>query len=158
MSSSLKTVERDEARARVLRAQQSTGAQIRVPKIGWIRTLRTALGMSGDALARRMSLSRAASVRLEASEISNSITLKSLQAAADAMNCRLVYALVPKTAESVDDLIDQQAERKARSALAEVAPHMALEAQSLTRSAEAAELKRLKDDLVHRIPRDFWDD
>ncbi len=114
--------------------------------------------MSGDALGRRMGLSRTANGRLEASETSNSITLKSLQAAADAMNCRLVYALVPKTAESVEGLIDQQAERKARSALAEVAPHMALEAQSLTNSAEAAELKRLKDDLVHRIPRDFWDD
>ena len=158
MVQSMRIVEQGEARSRSNRALEAPTSQLSTPKLGWIRTIRTALGMSGEALARRMGLSRTAGVRLESSEASASITLKSLQAAAEAMNCRVVYALVPKDSESVEGLVQRQVDKKARRILAEVSPHMALEAQSLTDEAASAELKRLRNDLMHRMPRDLWDD
>ncbi len=154
----MRAVERDEAQSKINRALGSPASQIKVPKVGWIRTLRTALGMTGEALARRMGLSRTAAVRLETSECNASITLKSLQAAAEAMDCRVVYVFVPKEAETVEGLLQRQTQKKSRQILSEVSPHMALEAQSLTKDASDAELKRISNDLMHRMPRDLWDD
>lgn len=158
MSQSTRIIEQEEAQSRIRNSLEGPASQLSIPKLGWIRAMRTALGMSGEALARRMGLSRTAAVRLEASEASASITLKSLQAAAEAMNCRLVYALVPKESESVKGLVQRQADKKARQILAEVSPHMALESQSLNDKASTAELKRIRNDLMHRMPRNLWDD
>jgi DNA-binding XRE family transcriptional regulator len=39
-----------------------------VPKGGWVKTIRTALGMSSDVLGRRLGISQSAVIQLEASE------------------------------------------------------------------------------------------
>lgn len=153
-----RTIEREEARGRVDRTLASPCLELAIPKVGWIRTMRIALGMSGEALARRMGLSRTAGIRLENSERSEGISLKSLQAAAGAMNCRLVYALVPIEAESVEELVQRQITRKVQAMLASASSQMALEVQALDDEATAAESRRLVRELSHRMPRDLWDD
>jgi predicted DNA-binding mobile mystery protein A len=158
MGASARTIEREEARLRVENACRGTNPELKVPKLGWIRTLRTALGMSAAALARRMNRSRVAATRMEQAEVSGNITLISLQAAAKAMNCRLVYTLVPENAEFVDSLVREQAEHKAKKMIAAVSSHMALERQSLKQSATQAEIRRLTNELIQRMPRDLWDE
>ncbi len=126
--------------------------------MGWIHTARSALGMSGASLARRMGLSTSAVANLEKSEQAGTTTLRSLREAAEAMGFELVYALVPQGGQSADDLIQAQAERKARRLVDLASTNMALEKQQLTDAALAAEVKRLRDDFAHALPRDFWDD
>src|ERR1700730_5246061 len=65
------------------------------PPKGWVRAIRDALGMTTTQLARRIGVSQPRVVELEQSEVSGSITLHSLQRAAEALGCRVVYALVP---------------------------------------------------------------
>lgn len=151
-------IERAKAQSIVDQAAKVPATELTTPRLGWIRTVRNALGMTGDALSRRLGLSRSASIRLESSEANGGISLNSLQAAADAMGCRLVYAFVPKDVPSIDDLVHRQAELKARQFIDAVSPHMALEGQSLTDEDAAAELRRLTSDLVYRLPRELWDD
>lgn len=70
------------------------GLRQRPPK-GWIRAIRDALGLTVRQLARRMGKTHSVVVRLEGSEAANTITLASLRAAAEAMDCTLIYAIVP---------------------------------------------------------------
>lgn len=95
------------------------------PPKGWIRALRDALGMTADQVAERLGVSRQAVNQMEKSEADATITLQTLQRAAEALGCRLEYALVPD--RPLQDRVRQQAEHRARELLAEVAHSMALE-------------------------------
>jgi len=128
------------------------------PKMGWIKTLRSALFMSGSALSKRLGGHRSTASYLERSELDGSVTLKKMQQVAEAMNCRFVYAIVPKGGDHINDLIKQQAEKTARKVVERSSIHMMLEGQQLTVDANEQEVQRLKNELLMQMPRDFWDE
>lgn len=74
---------------------RSTDALTRPPR-GWIKAIREALGMTTAQIARRMGVSQPRAVEIEKAEKTGAITLDTLERAARAMDCRLVYAFVPK--------------------------------------------------------------
>lgn len=96
------------------------------PPKGWIRAIREALGISSGELAKRMGTSRQLPLQLEKSEAEDRITLKSLRAVADALECDLVYALVPR-AKSLAELAKARALAEARNLVARVEHSMALD-------------------------------
>jgi predicted DNA-binding mobile mystery protein A len=114
------------------------------PSNGWIRTIRQALGISSGELARRLGTSRQLPLQLEKGEAEDRITLKSLRAAANALDCDLVYALVPR-AGSMQELIENRARAEAKNRVLGVEHSMALENQAVGRIDEAveAETRRL---------------
>jgi len=67
------------------------------PTRGWLRTMRTALGRSQKHVADHITMTRQAYADLEAAEERGAISLKSLHRAADAMDCDLVYFVVPRS-------------------------------------------------------------
>jgi len=98
------------------------------PRLGWIRAVRDALGMSAAALAARMGVSDASSVRsLEAKEMTGGIRLSSLRRAAEAMDCTLVYAFVPN--KSLEATVQRQGRLVLDSQVSRVRQTMVLEAQ-----------------------------
>ena len=127
-----------------------------LPAEGWIRTVRNSIGMSGAQLARHLGLSRAQISQLEKSEQSESITLKSLDKLAEAMGCRVVYAIVPQTTAS--DLIKVRAFDKATTLVDSAGTHMALEAQTLNREQRQFEIDRIANKLIHDMPNNLWND
>ncbi len=127
-----------------------------MPSEGWLRTVRKALGMSGAQLARRMGVTRARINSAEQGELSGGITLKSMQAAAEAMGCRFVYAIVPP--ETVEDIVSAQARKKALAIVGRASGHMALEDQALSNEKIAQEVARMTADLSRDLPPDFWDE
>jgi predicted DNA-binding mobile mystery protein A len=78
--------------------------------------------------------------------------LDTLRRAAAALDCELVYALVPRT--SLDEAVKSQARKKARALLGPVAHHSRLEDQSLGVDDTEAQL----DDLAARLidKRGLW--
>lgn len=62
---------------------------------GWIRAVRFRQGLQGKELAARMQVSPARISVLEKDELRGAVTLKMMQKAAEALDCRFVYALVP---------------------------------------------------------------
>jgi transcriptional regulator with XRE-family HTH domain len=66
----------------------------------WIKKAREALFLSNETVAKKMKISRAAFSRMENAEATGSITLKSLSAIAEAMDCELVYAIRPKNKQT----------------------------------------------------------
>lgn len=124
-----------------------------VPPKGWVRAIRDALGMSGAQLANRLGMKAPSVVALEQSEAADTIRLETLRKAAAALDCQLVYALVPN--KPLEDMVAERARAKALEAIGGVSHSMAMEDQ-----------KVLDDDLEERIQifisetlrdRDLWD-
>jgi predicted DNA-binding mobile mystery protein A len=131
-------------------------AGLQTPREGWLRTVRKALGMSGAQLAHRMGVTRARVAQAENAERSGGATLKSMQAAAQAMGCRFVYAVVPD--RRIEDVIMAQARKKAMVLVGTASTHMALEDQTLPEDKIAQEVERLTREIAQEMPRDFWSD
>lgn len=126
------------------------------PPEGWLRTVRKALGMSGAQLARKMGLTRSQISQSEKNELSGAISLKTLQAMAEAMNCRVVYALVPNS--TTKELVAEQAQKKATQLVRQTHIHMALESQALHPEQLRIEEERIKYELIREMPNDLWND
>jgi predicted DNA-binding mobile mystery protein A len=131
-------------------------AVVQTPPEGWLRTVRNALGMSGAQLAKRMGVTRARVAQAEHAELTGGATLKSMQAAAQAMGCRFVYAIVPPG--RIEDVITAQARKKAAAIVGTASNHMALESQTLPDEKNAQEVERLAKDIAREMPPNFWSD
>src|ERR1700679_2626224 len=114
------------------------------PPKGWIRAIREALGLSPADLAARMKTNRSLIVQQEKAEADDRITLKSLRAFANALDCDLVYAFVPR-AGNLQDLVDARARAAAKTNVLRVEHSMALENQASGNLEQAieAEAERL---------------
>lgn len=122
------------------------------PHRGWIRAIRDALGMSGPELANRMSIRAQSVYDIEQSEINDSIRIGTLRRAADALDCDLVYALVPR--ESLDEVVHRRALKKAADHIAPIAHHSRLENQALSMTASRSEVDDLAAGLIDK--RGLW--
>ena len=89
-----------------------------VPRAGWVREIRTALGLSQSQLAARAGVSRATVQQMEKAEARRRITLASLDRLAAAMDCQVAVALVPKGG-TLEDVRRRQATLRAEALLAE---------------------------------------
>lgn len=99
-----------------------------IPVLGWVRAIRDALGMSGADLARRLNVAQPTITQLEKSETAGTIQLDTLRRAAAAMDCRVVYAVVPNG--SLDGVVRRRARFVAEQELAATDQSMRLEAQT----------------------------
>lgn len=115
------------------------------PRLGWIRALRDALGMSAADLAARMNISGASVRSLEEKEKTGGIRLSSLRRAAEAMDCTLVYAFIPDT--SLEETVQRQARTVLDQQMGRVHQTMALEAQEgeMLPSSLEAQLQAVMD-------------
>lgn len=110
-----------------LQALQTLRPSLTRPRQGWVRALRTALGMTTAQLARRLGIAQASVVGMEKAEAEDRIQLGTLRRAAEALDCELHYVLLPRTG------LQARVEER-RAALAErehgrVAHSMGLEGQ-----------------------------
>jgi len=126
------------------------------PPKGWLRAIRNALGMTTAQLARRMGVTQPRIIELEQSEVSGSVTLHSLQRAAEALGCRVVYAIVPD--RPLADAVRMRAERVADKQLASVRHTMSLEDQAVKGKRAGKELRRQFMDELLRRPARLWDE
>ncbi|SED24732.1 mobile mystery protein A [Rhizobiales bacterium GAS188] len=126
------------------------------PPKGWVRAVRDALGMTTAQLARRVGVSQPRIVELEQSEVSGSITLHSLQRAAEALGCRVVYALVPE--RPLAAVLRERAEERAAQHSGAVEHSMRLENQAVPDKHASKELHRQRVESLLRRPARLWDD
>ena len=132
--------------------RQLSPAQRVAPHRGWITAIREALGMSQADLARRLGV-RASSVgKLENAERARTVQLDTLQRAADALDCDLVYALVPR--RPLQEAVKAPRLELARPLLERTRHHMQLEAQDAPDAASEDTLLREAERLVP--DSDLW--
>ena len=124
------------------------------PPRGWLKAIREALGMTTAQLGKRLGVVQSRAVAIEQAEANGAITLNSLEKAAHALDCRLVYALVPRN--PLDELVTERAERLAKQRLKSTSHSMALEAQSVDAADEREQLKRMVQRLLEKAGSELW--
>jgi predicted DNA-binding mobile mystery protein A len=124
------------------------------PSGGWLRAIRQALGMTTRQLAKSVGVTQAAVVDAERSEAKDDITLATLQRYAAALDCELVYALVPK--RSLQETVEERAERIARDQVSRVRHSMALEDQQTDKEHSEREVAELRRKLLEGKRSRLW--
>ena len=79
------------------------------PRNGWISCIRKALGMTSIQLAKRLGVARSRITKIQQAELTNSLRFHTLKETPNALNCDLVYALVPR--KPLEVLVKEQSER-----------------------------------------------
>jgi predicted DNA-binding mobile mystery protein A len=126
--------------------------RFRAPPKGWLRAIREALGMTGVQFAGRLGVRPQSVDALEKSEAGGSIKLETLRRAAEALDCTLVYAIVPNI--SLENMVRSRARAIAVRDLGRVAHTMKLEAQDTDDADWEARVEAYIRDLNER---DLWD-
>src|SRR5665213_2664779 len=112
------------------------------PVRGWIKAIREAVGMTTGQLARRLGVKQPSVVAIEQSEARESIELATLRRVAEALDCTLVYAFVPK--KPLETIVRERAP---------VEHSMLLEDQAVT----GKDVEKHLDEIVRETnPRLFW--
>jgi predicted DNA-binding mobile mystery protein A len=130
------------------------GDRFRPPPKGWVRAIRDALGMTGVQFARKLGIRPQSVDALERSEANGSIQLKTLRRAAEAIDCTLVYALVPNA--TLERAVRERARDIAMRDLGRVAHTMKLEAQDTGNADLEARIEAYIRDVLRE--RDLWND
>ncbi|MCF8461810.1 MAG: mobile mystery protein A [Flavobacteriales bacterium] len=130
--------------------------EIQTPNKGWVHSIRTTLNMTLRQLGNKLNMSEQGARDLENREASGSISLRSLQEAANAMDMKFVYGLVPK-----DGTLEQLVERKARVLAEKIVRrthhNMQLEDQGNSEERIAAAIDELTDEIKRELRRSIWD-
>lgn len=126
------------------------------PEGGWVRAVRLAIGMSLRQLAERLEITAPSVREIEKREESGGITLRTLGEVAEALDMRLVYAFVPKEG-SLEDMVECQAEKVARSIVLRTATSMELEDQAISKRRMKNAIEEKKQELLITMPRQLWD-
>lgn len=137
--------------ARMIDASARQMKDVERPEKGWIASVRYALGMSAEQVAKRKGVSRNAVYQAERNELDGGVSINQMQRLAAAMGGRFVYAIVPET--RIEDLLYRQALKKAKHFIQE-------EPGSATWSNDDRQdwIEDKAAELLHDFPADFWDD
>ena len=122
------------------------------PAKGWIRSIRDALGMSARELGERLGVSPSTVLRTESHEVFGSVNLSTMSRYAEALECDLVVALVPK--RPLGEHVSEQALAIARRRVEKTQHTMQLEAQGL--SEEQLEMLIRRDAERIASQRNLW--
>ena len=132
-------------------------ADVSVPQEGWIKTVRKALNMSVAQLAKRLEVTRAYIYKAETAEQSGGLTLKKMNQVANAMDCRFVYAIVPRMYPyTIEEMVSIQAKKMAIKIVKKTNTNMALEAQALSLEGLEKEIDRVAEEILRNKPSDIW--
>jgi len=99
------------------------------PQKGWLRALREALGLTLEQIGKSTHTTRQRIKAFENAEAQDRITLASLRRVAEAMDCELVYAIVPQSG-TIKELAEKSAREEATKRVLAVEHTMALEDQA----------------------------
>ena len=117
--------------------QLSRADQYTPPAQGWVRAVREALGMSRAELGARMGVTPASVSDIEKSEADRRVKLITLARAAQALECDLVYALIPRA--GLTETVERAARARLAPQVAAVTRTMELEDQAAPVRQEIAE-------------------
>jgi predicted DNA-binding mobile mystery protein A len=127
------------------------------PPAGWLRAIREALGMTSGVLAERLGVTASGARKLEQAEAVDAITLGTLRRVAEALDCDLQYALVPR--RPLREMRWQQALHLAQQWQQRAGRTMALEAQPVASPSAASNerLEAMAQEILHTSGTRLWD-
>lgn len=130
--------------------------KISPPPTGWIKAIRTALGISLQQLGTKVSITKQSIKDLERREIEGSVTIKTLREIANALDMELVYALVPKDG-TLDALISRKTKELATQIVLRTSNTMKLEDQENSEKRIQKAIAERAASIKTEMPKILWD-
>jgi len=129
-----------------------------MPPSGWVKAIRGSLGLTIRQLAERVGVGHGSIAKLEKRETKRKVTIESLENAARAMDCKVVYAIVPiESGNTLDDIIKNKAYEATRKVMKDVAHTMRLEKQGTSEKQIQKEIERVAQELVESNDARIWE-
>ena len=126
------------------------------PPTGWIKAIRTTIGMSKQQLGNKLNVSKQGILDIEKREKDGSITIKSLKEIARVMDMQLVYGFIPNDG-SLDKLIEKRATELATKIVLRTSNTMKLEDQGNTNKRIEKAIKERAEEIKNVMPKILWD-
>jgi len=130
--------------------------KITMPPTGWIKAIRTAIGMSMQQLGAKLSITKQGVQDIEKREQDGSITIKALRETAKTLDMQLVYGFVPNDG-SLDELIDRKARELAAQIVLRTSNSMKLEDQENTQKRIEKAIQERTNAIKNEMPKTLWD-
>lgn len=130
--------------------------KVQRPDIGWIKAIRTAVGMTLQQLGSRLKVTKQGVLDIEKREKDGSITIKSLKEIARAMDMQFVYGFVPNDG-SLEALVEKRAKKLATEIVRRTSNSMELEAQGNSRKRIQKAIQERTQDIQKELPKILWD-
>lgn len=127
-----------------------------MPPTGWIKAIRSAIGMSMQQLGNKLSITRQSVLEIEKREQDGSITIRTLKEVASALDMQLVYGFVPNDG-SVEDLIDRKAKELAIKIVLRTSNTMKLEDQENTKQRLEKAIQERTLIIKNEMPKILWE-
>jgi len=127
-----------------------------VPAKGWIHSIRTTLNITLQQLSKKLNTSPQNIKASEEREATGTITLKTLHEIAEAMDMKLVYAIIPKD-DSIKKLIEKKAGLLAKKIVLRTSASMKLEDQENSAPRLEKAIKEKTSEIINELPKYLWD-
>lgn len=134
----------------------ATLMQVAVPPTGWIKAIRTAIGMSMLQLGNKLCISKQGILDMEKREKDGSITIRSLKEIGRVLDMQLVYGFVPNDG-SLDALIEKRATEIATKIVMRTSNTMKLEDQGNSNQRIEKAIKERAEEIKKEMPKILWD-
>lgn len=136
--------------------EMSSLQNVHVPGTGWIKSTRTAIGMSLVQLGTRLGITKQSVLEIENREQEGTLSLKTLREVANAMDMKLVYGFVPNDG-SLEALIDRKALEAATKIVIRTSASMKLEGQENNEQRIQKAIAERADELKRELSKVLWD-
>ena len=130
--------------------------KITPPPTGWIKAIRTAIGMSQLQLGNRLSITKQSVQDIERREKDGSVTIKALREIARALDMQLVYGLIPNDG-SLEAMIERKAKELATQIVLRTSNNMKLEDQENTKQRIEKAIQERAVAIKNEMPKTLWD-
>jgi len=125
------------------------------PSIGWIKTLREALGMTAVQFGKRIGVRQSRITQIEKSEIEGNLKLATMEKIADGLGMKFVYGFVSQ--EGLEDIIRTQAKKLALQRMKTLDHTMRLELQNLSPSEKEKAIEDMVDRILIEGDKQLWE-
>lgn len=126
------------------------------PPTGWIKAVRTAIGMSLQQLSNRLSITKQSVQEIEQREKEGSVTIKSLREAAKALDMQLIYGFIPNDG-NLEALIHRKAKELATQIVLRTSNSMKLEDQENSQHRIEKAIEERAAIIKNEMPKALWD-
>jgi predicted DNA-binding mobile mystery protein A len=127
-----------------------------IPSNGWIYTIRKSLKMSLRQLGNRLSIAAQSVKEMEEREASGTISIKSLNEAARALDMKFVYGFISKH-ESLEKMIEKRAQEIAQDIVLRTNNSMILEDQQNSEERINKAIEQKTAEIKSDMPKYLWD-
>ena len=130
--------------------------KITPPPTGWVKAIRSAIGMSMLQLGNRLSITKQSVQDIERREKDGSITIKALKETAKALDMQLIYGFVPNDG-SLEALIERKAKELATQIVLRTSNTMKLEDQENSKQRIEKAIQERAAIIKNEMPKTLWD-